>query len=343
MYNKKFMGGDIGPCGGLFDNIEDLVDLFIEEDVLIDNKMDSTPALAEPLFAPPLPDAFSCDTSVGASLNKEEHEPGPEDAELAQWWSNFFGDNTDSFSLTFKGSDSGIADTTHTIAGAEDDSLFRASSPLSVLEPNSDSSGDGSDSSSASSSSNSSEGNSKDSTLASEPIFVVPARARSKRPRPTTFSPRPHVTAPFLPPSTDAQQNPLVTSSEPESIGELRKKMKKRKKAHLASPVASGEELDAARLQVQPAGIRKCMHCGIEKTPQWRAGPMGPKTLCNACGVRYKSGRLFPEYRPAASPTFVPSLHSNSHKKVVEMRIKADQSSARSGCDLLQYIQIQGE
>jgi hypothetical protein len=49
---------------------------------------------------------------------------------------------------------------------------------------------------------------------------------------------------------------------------------------------------------------------------------MGPKTLCNACGVRYKSGRLFPEYRPAASPTFCPALHSNSHKKVLEMRCK---------------------
>ena len=22
-------------------------------------------------------------------------------------------------------------------------------------------------------------------------------------------------------------------------------------------------------------------------TPVWRAGPSGPKTLCNACGVRY--------------------------------------------------------
>ncbi|KAJ0817495.1 putative transcription factor C2C2-GATA family [Helianthus annuus] len=65
---------------------------------------------------------------------------------------------------------------------------------------------------------------------------------------------------------------------------------------------------------------KKCTHCEITKTPQWREGPMGLKTLCNACGVRYRSGRLFPEYRPAASPTFVPSLHSNSHRKVVEMR-----------------------
>ncbi|MED6207970.1 hypothetical protein PIB30_040571 [Stylosanthes scabra] len=65
---------------------------------------------------------------------------------------------------------------------------------------------------------------------------------------------------------------------------------------------------------------RKCMHCEVTSTPQWREGPMGPKTLCNACGVRYRSGRLFPEYRPAASPTFVASLHSNSHRKVIEMR-----------------------
>ncbi|CAN8270508.1 unnamed protein product [Cochlearia groenlandica] len=65
---------------------------------------------------------------------------------------------------------------------------------------------------------------------------------------------------------------------------------------------------------------RKCQHCGAEKTPQWRAGPSGPKTLCNACGVRFKSGRLVPEYRPANSPTFSAELHSNSHRKIVEMR-----------------------
>ncbi|KAI9077846.1 hypothetical protein K1719_040192 [Acacia pycnantha] len=68
---------------------------------------------------------------------------------------------------------------------------------------------------------------------------------------------------------------------------------------------------------------RKCMHCQVTKTPQWREGPMGPKTLCNACGVRYRSGRLYPEYRPAGSPTFVASLHSNCHKKVVELRNRA--------------------
>ncbi|KAL6847169.1 hypothetical protein ACP4OV_023022 [Aristida adscensionis] len=66
--------------------------------------------------------------------------------------------------------------------------------------------------------------------------------------------------------------------------------------------------------------LKMCTHCMSSKTPQWRAGPLGPKTLCNACGVRYKSGRLLPEYRPANSPTFVSDMHSNSHKKVMQLR-----------------------
>ncbi|XP_074572518.1 GATA transcription factor 5-like [Curcuma longa] len=73
-----------------------------------------------------------------------------------------------------------------------------------------------------------------------------------------------------------------------------------------------------------PNGERRCSHCGVQKTPQWRAGPLGAKTLCNACGVRFKSGRLLPEYRPACSPTFLGHMHSNSHRKVLEMRRKKE-------------------
>ncbi|XP_010437836.1 PREDICTED: GATA transcription factor 9-like [Camelina sativa] len=76
----------------------------------------------------------------------------------------------------------------------------------------------------------------------------------------------------------------------------------------------------AVEMDVDCGGGRRCLHCATEKTPQWRTGPMGPKTLCNACGVRYKSGRLVPEYRPASSPTFVMARHSNSHRKVMELR-----------------------
>ncbi|KAG2501314.1 hypothetical protein HYH03_001108 [Edaphochlamys debaryana] len=33
-----------------------------------------------------------------------------------------------------------------------------------------------------------------------------------------------------------------------------------------------------------------CRNCGAKETPQWRCGPEGPRTLCNACGVRFKKG-----------------------------------------------------
>ncbi|CAL4933742.1 unnamed protein product [Urochloa decumbens] len=79
-----------------------------------------------------------------------------------------------------------------------------------------------------------------------------------------------------------------------------------------------------------PAAWRRCRHCGTEETPQWRAGPEGPCTLCNACGVRYRSGRLVPEYRPASSPTFSPKVHSNLHSRVVELRLRREAAAGAS-------------
>lgn len=34
-------------------------------------------------------------------------------------------------------------------------------------------------------------------------------------------------------------------------------------------------------------GQRQCTACSKQSTPVWRAGPTGPKSLCNACGVRH--------------------------------------------------------
>ncbi|KAF3793826.1 Biofilm regulator 1 [Nymphaea thermarum] len=31
---------------------------------------------------------------------------------------------------------------------------------------------------------------------------------------------------------------------------------------------------------------RACMDCQTTRTPVWRSGPQGPKSLCNACGIR---------------------------------------------------------
>ncbi|ONK78006.1 uncharacterized protein A4U43_C02F13220 [Asparagus officinalis] len=46
--------------------------------------------------------------------------------------------------------------------------------------------------------------------------------------------------------------------------------------------------------QVKNQGPKRCTKCLSSKTPLWRPGPLGPKTLCNACGLRFNSGRLLP-------------------------------------------------
>ncbi|XP_039017429.1 GATA transcription factor 11-like isoform X1 [Hibiscus syriacus] len=150
-------------------------------------------------------------------------------------------------------------------------------------------------------------------------------RGRSKiKPRPAST----YILQSTLPSISSASfasrgSNYLVGSeSESESHLTERYAKKRQKKKKNLTLFSSSSEIKKSCSQ-QPIVIMKCMHCEITETSQWREGPMGPKTLCNACGVRYRSGRLFPEYRPAASPTFIPSLHSNSHKKVVEMRKKA--------------------
>ncbi|CAN1237975.1 GATA transcription factor 8 [Linum grandiflorum] len=177
---------------------------------------------------------------------------------------------------------------------------FRTSSPVSVLESSSSCSGD-----------------------QKPEVNVGPGkcgRARSKRPRPATFTPRPPMQHLVISPTssiTETQTQTQTPHVESENYAESRLLIKIPK--HLLSEHKAEPKMKKKK---KIKAVRKCMHCEVTKTPQWRAGPMGPKTLCNACGVRFKSGRLFPEYRPAASPTFVPTLHSNSHKKVVEMRTK---------------------
>lgn len=57
---------------------------------------------------------------------------------------------------------------------------------------------------------------------------------------------------------------------------------------YLASSAAV-EAKPASRLEQDGDGCaRVCAHCGTSKTPLWRNGPGGPKSLCNACGIRFK-------------------------------------------------------
>ncbi|KAL4603460.1 hypothetical protein ACB092_10G125900 [Castanea dentata] len=36
---------------------------------------------------------------------------------------------------------------------------------------------------------------------------------------------------------------------------------------------------------------KSCTDCHTTRTPLWRGGPAGPRSLCNACGIRYRKKR----------------------------------------------------
>lgn len=160
----------------------------------------------------------------------------------------------------------------------------------------------------------------------------VPRKMRSKRSRPVgkAWSGSPSLTSESSSISSSSSYgssslSPYIWANpvqDNELFSSVEKPPAKKHKKKQAADSGSGSNGS----QVQTQTLRRCSHCQVQKTPQWRTGPLGPKTLCNACGVRYKSGRLFPEYRPACSPTFSQDMHSNSHRKVLEMRRKKEVS-----------------
>ena len=69
--------------------------------------------------------------------------------------------------------------------------------------------------------------------------------------------------------------------------------------------------------------IKSCGACGKTKTPMWRRGPKGPSQLCNACGARWKAGRLVvPEVAPP------PIIEAEEDKTKEEEARKEDEAKA---------------
>ncbi|KAK7380613.1 hypothetical protein VNO78_33128 [Psophocarpus tetragonolobus] len=297
-------------CGSFFDHIDDLLEFPSDDtDTATAGNFWSADSNSLPATDTVFPGGAVPDLSAELSVPYD-------DIVQLEWLSNFVEDSFSGGSLTMKKEEPQCI-TKGDIAHAQ----FHTSSPVSVLESSSFSSGE------------------KAAPSSTEIYIPVPCgRARSKRQRPAAFNPHPVMQ--LISPASSTGENThhkaasldsdnfaesVMVKAPKQASGEHNKKKKK-----IKVTFSSGQDKDNT--------VRKCLHCEITKTPQWRAGPMGPKTLCNACGVRYKSGRLFPEYRPAASPTFCAAVHSNSHKKVLEMRNKTVTKSAFATTDSAELI-----
>ncbi|CEJ01905.1 hypothetical protein RMCBS344292_15925 [Rhizopus microsporus] len=69
-------------------------------------------------------------------------------------------------------------------------------------------------------------------------------------------------------------------------------------------PIANSNNSNNSKLNKQ------CSYCGSKSTPMWRRGPEGAGTLCNACGVKWKHGKIL-----CGTEYFPPPSSSNSYKK----------------------------
>ncbi|ESQ44986.1 hypothetical protein EUTSA_v10010544mg [Eutrema salsugineum] len=290
-------------CGNFFDNMDDLID-FPGGDIDVGFDIgdsdsfpniwtthhDTWPTASDPLFSSNTNSDSSTELYVPfEDIVKVERPPSfVEESSLVEKKEDSFSTNTDSSS--------------------SHNSQFRSSSPVSVLESSSSS-----------------------SQTTNTTSLVLPGkhgRPRTKRSRPPVHE-KDRVIRDNNVCGADSRLIIRIPKQFLSDHSKMITKKKKKKTKVTSSSSSSGIDLEVngnSNVDISYSSeqnlVRKCMHCEVTKTPQWRLGPMGPKTLCNACGVRYKSGRLFPEYRPAASPTFTPALHSNSHKKVAEMRNK---------------------
>ncbi|KAA8521279.1 hypothetical protein F0562_011975 [Nyssa sinensis] len=76
--------------------------------------------------------------------------------------------------------------------------------------------------------------------------------------------------------------------------------------------------------------IRVCADCNTTKTPLWRSGPRGPKSLCNACGIRQRKAR-----RAMAAGTTNGKVHAtdtSSTKTKLQNKEKKSRTSYMAQC-----------
>ncbi|XP_027173800.1 putative GATA transcription factor 22 [Coffea eugenioides] len=90
---------------------------------------------------------------------------------------------------------------------------------------------------------------------------------------------------------------------------------------HQKQPTSASPEADHfssnSSSNISNTPIRVCADCNTTKTPLWRSGPKGPKSLCNACGIRQrKARRAMAAAAAAANGTSPPTYDTTAPLKV---------------------------
>lgn len=146
--------------------------------------------------------------------------------------------------------------------------------------------------------------------------------------------------------------NPLSNQIESNSVKWMSSKMRLMKKMQINVPkpektivpkfedqtqISSPSETERTSNNSSPnnsnISVRVCSDCNTTKTPLWRSGPRGPKSLCNACGIRQRKARRAMAAAAAAAAEVangtppasdVPTMKSKSQQKIKDKRSSKD-------------------
>ncbi|PIN16831.1 hypothetical protein CDL12_10516 [Handroanthus impetiginosus] len=72
--------------------------------------------------------------------------------------------------------------------------------------------------------------------------------------------------------------------------------------------------------------IRVCADCNTTKTPLWRSGPKGPKSLCNACGIRQRKAR-----RAMAAVAAAANGRTDQPVPAVKIKVQLKEKNMKNG------------
>ncbi|XP_073032028.1 putative GATA transcription factor 22 isoform X2 [Primulina eburnea] len=143
----------------------------------------------------------------------------------------------------------------------------------------------------------------------------------------------------------------------PSKISTMQKKMKNSNPNHVTLKINSSVvnmiedqkiqashswETDSSSSISYSNPIRVCSDCNTTKTPLWRSGPKGPKSLCNACGIRQRKARRAAMAAASAAANGMavvltdepPSLKTIKLKKKEKISKKRNPSSFKKHCKM---------
>ncbi|KAF8941842.1 hypothetical protein BGZ47_007139 [Haplosporangium gracile] len=97
-------------------------------------------------------------------------------------------------------------------------------------------------------------------------------------------------------------------------------------------------------LALNPHQLR-CTSCNIVKTPEWRKGPLGPRTLCNACGLIWgklsrSKAALAAKNKQESSTKVEESEKSAKDPQTTTTTVGVGETSKRPAIDLITLTDI---